>query len=165
MDKRYMFRGRSFNSGIWFYGQPHKYNENKVFIVGGNVIDWDAEWISIEYWAWVDPATVGQCTGLIATKSYRGDGEDARLVFEGDIVAHSDNYCTVQGIVRFGGIGFHVGFYIEWIDYDSNKWSDWWGKDLDYWITHEQCKIVGTIHEHPELLNGGGQGRARRGTQ
>jgi len=154
MDKRYMFRGRSFNSGFWIYGQPHKYEENKVFIVGGDVDDLKVERIAFRYWGQVDPATVGQCTGLVATKSYRGDSEDARLVFEGDIVAHSDNYRTVQGIVRFGEIRFHVGFYIEWIDYDSNKWSEWWRKDLDYWITHEQCEIVGTIHDHPELVNG-----------
>jgi|GEM_PF-4079606 len=24
MDKRYMFRGRSINSGLWFYGQPQQ---------------------------------------------------------------------------------------------------------------------------------------------
>jgi len=155
MDKRYMFRGRSLNSEAWIYGQPHKYDEKTVFIVCGDVVDWEAEWIAFEYWGRVDSATVGQSTGLIATKSYRGDSEDARLVFEGDIVAHSDNYRTVQGVVRYGGYsGGHVGFYIEWIDDDSDKWSEWWRKDLDYWITHEQCKIVGTIHDHPELLNG-----------
>ena len=155
MDKRYLVRGRSFNSGTWIYGQPHKYDEKTVFIVGGGVIDWDAEWIALEYWENVNPTTLGQCTGLIATKSYRGDSEDARLVFEGDIVVRSDNYHTVQGIVRLGGYSDgHVGFYIEWIDDGANKWSEWWRKDLDYWITREQCKIVGTIHEHPELLNG-----------
>jgi len=148
MDKRYMFRGRSINSGLWFYGQPHKHNENTVFIAGGNVIDWDAEWISIEYWARVDSATLGQCTGLIATKSYRGDSEDARLVFEGDIVnvAYLNN-----------GEEINERHEVTWDD-TNGSFSPWnWSYSCDgceCYSEIESVEIIGTIHDHPELLNG-----------
>ena len=49
----------------------------------------------------IDSATLGQCTGLVATKSYRGASEQDRLVFEGDRVHDGTDEYALLGVTTW----------------------------------------------------------------
>jgi len=80
-----------------------------------------------------------QSTGLLATKSYRGDSEEARLVFEGDIV----------------NLGGRITVIV---------WDDKYARHISahrvepprhfHIPVNGEGEIIGTIHDHPELLGG-----------
>jgi len=77
------------------------------------------------------------CTNLYAAKSYRGDSEDARLVFEGDIIkAQNWGKCIVKYGHRYRQCAFIVYMGSAWDDLDNLK----------------EIEIIGTIHTRPELL-------------
>lgn len=82
VDNRYLFRGYTIEGVRPHFVTGHYVSVPRPMIVsdkpkiGGG---WDFDD--------VDPATVGQCTGLRATKSYRGESEADKLIFEGDVVS------------------------------------------------------------------------------
>ena len=84
----------------------------------------------------VDPATVGQCTGLTAAKSYRGTESWDLMVFEGDIVncsrgcPHEIYWCAEHGGTYIGGMPC---FYLTGL----REGYAWTGSE----------EIVGTIHD------------------
>ena len=86
----------------------------------------------------VDPATVGQFTGMC--------DRNQKKIFEGDIV-RSD--CNWDGVVAYfeeltwdGGCS-HPGYYCkEWIDYDN---------ELSYHHNFYNCEVIGNIHDTPDL--------------
>ena len=73
----------------------------------------------------VDPNTVGQYTGLLDM--------NGKKIFEGDIVR--DNYGLKTGVRFFNGRYYPFIVYPEY-----NCWNE------------NECKIVGNIHDNPELL-------------
>ena len=86
MDNRYLFRGKCETTGKWFYGslsqtQSWDYKKEKA-LVHCIVHETDRGLLIKE----IDPATVGQCTGLSAKKSYRGDKHEDLLIWEGDVL-------------------------------------------------------------------------------
>ena len=86
MNNRYLFRGKCEITGKWFYGslsqtQSWDYRKEKA-LVPCIVHETDRGLLIKE----VDPATIGQCTGLSAKKSYRGESPKDLLIFEGDTV-------------------------------------------------------------------------------
>ena len=88
-----------------------------------------------------------QCTGNLAAKSYRGESEDDRLVWEGDILRH----------IRDGRL-----FSVIW-DSDDGRFLGVNGNGSERRLLYisdqlqKYAEVAGNIHEHPELL-GGGQG-------
>lgn len=82
---RYLFRGRRLDNGKWIMG----------YYAFNGWIDADSEqhqrhqiipdYASALYGYEVDPSTIGQCTGLLAAKSYRGESEADRLIYKSDI--------------------------------------------------------------------------------
>lgn len=86
----------------------------------------------------VDPATVGQYTGLT--------DKNGNKIFEGDI-CRIKNHCLIS----------EVPFVIEWEDFVYNGWV--W-KDLDEDKNEDCftravakiCEVIGNIHDNPELL-------------
>jgi len=83
MSDRHLFRGKRINKDIWDIGYLswHENNQNPkahLTILGKE--------IGRALYNEVDPATLGQCTGLIAEKSYRGKSREDLLIFEWDIV-------------------------------------------------------------------------------
>jgi len=58
IPERYMVRGKRVDDEeSWIVGLPHHYRD-KIFIVSPEIIEIDDEYISMEYWWKVDPATV-----------------------------------------------------------------------------------------------------------
>lgn len=95
----------------------------------------------------VDPATVGQFTGLL--------DKNGKKVFEGDIVTFGQNVYQItfecgsfslldsegRMIPKIGGINDYC--YSFGRLYDECMWEDGWAYDIE---------IIGNIHDNPELL-------------
>ena len=90
----------------------------------------------------VDPATVGQFTGLLDNNGTR--------IFEGDILHFPGQYADKQQVVFDKG-GFCVGeFYQERFDV---LWSLRVAAErTEYNKGEDGCEIIGNIHDNPELL-------------
>jgi len=131
MNDRILFRGMRVDNKEWFYGQVAYFN-GQPFIIG-EIIDCDEEYIDIESWWSVDPDTVGQCTGLTAAKSYRGDGPEDRLVFEGDII----KTCHKNDVIVWDSIT------MRWYTHNSGPLSEF-----------NDIEIIGNRWDHKELLEG-----------
>lgn len=120
------YRGRRLDNGEWIYGSllvSHFKDDKKerYFITqfSGNY--------TFEHE--VDPATVGQYTGL--------KDKNGKEICEGDILLDESGTYAV--------VGYSMGaFYVDFGE----------GFDLQYFTEciHEICEVVGNIHDDPELL-------------
>ena len=129
-----------YRKGQWVTGNLIT-NEGHPYIVG-NVADVDSEYIALEWWVRVDPATVGQYTGL--------KDKNGREIYEGDIVIGLDLNGTAyrirfwDGDATFGGESAPyngiAGAGTQTIGLNNS--SDW-------------LEIIGNIHDNPELLKEG----------
>ena len=138
-------RGKRIDNGEWVEGDLfHNDDERFPMTMIGHVIcsrnkhngeiDFDG-YDLLE----VDISSVGQYTGLT--------DENGQRIFEGDIIR-----CGVETApVRFGEYAYgirwktHVGFYVDWN-------SDGLRKDIGYWAEDRKIKVIGNIHDNPELL-------------
>lgn len=100
------------------------------------------------YWKH-DEVELMQYTGL--------KDKNGKDIYESDIIKNEDRYHKVIGIIKFGKVpdhnrdeGGHQGFYIEWQDKNSNRWSEWWRCDLNYW--RDKIEVISNLFENPELL-------------
>ena len=136
------FRGRvkNTNKPQWVYGIviPPQYSSWEDW----TLFDGERRWI-------VDPETVGQYTGY--------KDVDGKEIYEGDILETPDvtGDEMIRMIVKYGEhskmqcrIHEEVGFYIEFV---NNNWNDIFRHDFLYW---QGSKVVGNIHDNPELLKG-----------
>lgn len=121
MTREIKFRGKHIEEGRWYHGSLIVEDENGCTIVGklfGEVP--------------VDPATVGQFTGLL--------DKDGREIYEGDVLKHVDYP---------GG-----GDFLYEVDISAKKGVAAYGPQVyeDADAFHEM-QIVGNIHDNPEILN------------
>lgn len=123
MENRYLFRGKRVDNGEWAFGYY-------AVIDGDSYINiYDRHPPSIE----IIPETLGQCTGLIAAKSYRGESETDRLVFEGDMLKFKY------------GRGYKVA---------ATGWANgrYYLRDIDtriiYDLDFRELEIIGTMHDN-----------------
>lgn len=118
------FRGKRLDNGEWVIGQLVKMWEEWHILNSDNV--------NTAYP--VDPATVGQYTGLNDTNS--------REIYEGDIFQAG----------YFGGVDV-----VMW----DNENARYIGRSpqgcISYVGREPAVKIIGNIHDNPELLKGGEQ--------
>lgn len=128
-----LYRGKRKDNGEWVIGAalPHD-NRGEVTIFRQHPGDGTLEGFE------VIPETIGQDTG-------HND------LFTGDIVTEAfDGSIGVVclGVYRnpFNDPGRHVGIYIEWIDNDLLR------KDFGYWMSRDDLKRIGNIHDNFELL-------------
>lgn len=126
-----LFRGKSlYDKNFWIVGgiihQTDYYGLpcDKWFIVdGAETYDYD---IGEPYQ--VDSTTIGQYVGL--------DDETGKKIFEGDIIEyyHSLNNEKVRAVVEY------------------ENYSGWLPFTEEFGPYHESVKIIGNIHDNPELL-------------
>lgn len=118
------FRGKCLDNGEWVVGSYIE-AENIDRSIAHQIIPYKAGLVVRE----VDPATVGQYTGL--------KDKNGREIYEGDIL---------QDEIGFKGkISYSMGtFYGDFGE----------GFELQYFSEglHEACILAGNIHDDPELL-------------
>ena len=143
-----LFRGKSIDSGEWMYGDLLRYAETAQI------------WYETDNGKWnclVDPATVGQYTGV--------DGENG-AIFEGDIV----EFFGMRGVVvqECGAFGIATPKFIDYdllecnLPFDNGAdfcfndnfislWELWWNYEQDDLPLFE-VKVIGNRWDNPELL-------------
>lgn len=135
-----LFRGKRLDNGGWIEGDLRQYPSGAVAIRSDKIHS------TIK----VDPATVGQYTGLKDKNGLRiFEGDILQIIGYGELIDH----CVV-------GYGFHksfgyntetVGFFLYWKndEHQSNKYSN-----LPYWLEIREAVCVGNIHDNPDLIEG-----------
>jgi uncharacterized phage protein (TIGR01671 family) len=125
-----LFRGKRLDNGEWIFGMLGQYHEGiKATIVLNHFGTMD----SVDFIC-VDPATVGQYTGLTDKNSER--------IFEGDIVDGEDfDEEDGYGVVRWEDGAWEVS---------NEQWcgtfhENYYGRNFE---------VIGNIHDNPELLGG-----------
>lgn len=133
MKREILFRGKSVNTGEWIEGDGIHYPKS-INYLGTCWIDGMED--RANDWIQVDPATVGQYTGLCDDKE--------RKVFEGDIV---DVRGRFKSEVRY--VCRNTGFLIK------DNYGNWeWLYDV---LASMHCEVIGNIHDNPELMEGAGE--------
>jgi uncharacterized phage protein (TIGR01671 family) len=110
-----LFRGKVTNDGEWICGN---------LVVGSG----QTEIFIADQWYHIDPATVGQSTGIF-------DKNDVKI-FEGDIVL-VETYPTPCEVKFCQG---------DWVIDTGEIWT-FPARNID-------CEVIGNIHDNPELLEG-----------
>lgn len=158
------YRGIRLDNGEWVFGDIiHCYRKDagKIFIKTETGL------------YQVDPATVGQYTGLKDRNGVK--------IFKGDVVTYGDDG-FLTAVVRFGNFNEHgrntvpsysYGWFMDAIQCQGEdhavqqSLSEYEGV-LTYWPAHvadnkagiERLKVevIGNIHDNPELVNQGNDG-------
>ena len=124
------FRGKGKKDGKWYFGNLYDKDtrgRTHICTIEGGCLD-------------IDPSTVGQFTGL-----YDCNGD---AIYEGDIIQSRD-FTSSRSEVIWLPKRAAFGFRIYWKDDPDNY-------ILGDWLTFEgTIKVIGNIHDNPELLKGG----------
>jgi uncharacterized phage protein (TIGR01671 family) len=130
MTREILFRGKRLDNGKWAYGDLlHDWQDK------GDCIRQGAEHSECGIFA-VDPATIGQFTGLT--------DKNGRRIFEGDIVRRRNielgtvEYCPYEAL-------FHVGT-------DPLQAFVYGSRNPETMLV--EIEVISNIHNTPELLNG-----------
>jgi uncharacterized phage protein (TIGR01671 family) len=141
-----LFRGKRIDNGEWVEGTGFLCDGNTCWVFGmlGQCGIWFDDWVK------VDPATVGQYTGLTDKNGER--------IFEGDVFRQElppdddeEQPFVARSLVVFDEVGFaescigkrglgaplYLGEYCD-LDAEASAWE-----------------VIGNIHDNPELLEGG----------
>ncbi len=132
------FRGKRVDNGEWVFGWV-SFQHNRAFIHSDDMPYDNA----VE----VDPATVGQFTGL--------KDKSGREIYEGDIV--EVNY-TVKYIDPDKQDEEHAAITrVYWNDFRASfalEFHKFANDDLYRFVRDKYAEVVGNAHDNPELLEG-----------
>ncbi|VTF15571.1 YopX protein [Streptococcus pneumoniae] len=136
------FRGLSIDEkskGEWQYGHLIE-DRGRAFIIN-EVVEANEQYITIGSWCPVNPATLGQSTGL--------RDENGKEIFEGDIVR------TTRFLGRADEIGGFYEYDKEFIGIVKQLEGSWvidTGSDaVCLWTEIEENEIIGNIYENKEF--------------
>lgn len=131
-----IFRGKRIDNGEWVYGWLRQTGHQDIEKPNGQYIRTekyyqiqDKEYNS----QFVDEATVGQYTGL---KDKKGN-----KIFDGDIIQYED---ICKGLVKYSEK------YAQYVLIQTGQIADEYESLGDY--NMEVHKVIGNIHDNPELL-------------
>ena len=132
-----LFRGKRMDDGEWVDGYLVKAVGGECMILPVTTEHCGGAEFSEGYHC--DPTTVGQYTGL--------KDKNGKRSFEGDVVKTSD--VTHEGVIQITGESFEIAMR-------KGCWVMVAGEDWDFLETNHECiKVIGNIHDNPELLKGG----------
>lgn len=139
------FRGKRICTGEWVYGSyaPNTYDEEKALII--TYFPYDPDYV----WEDVDPATVGEYTGM--------KDKNGKEIYEGDIFKDSSG--VLRTVFRVpGGLAFEENPVAFGYDHRAPvyPYSPLAESPNEAWIS-QCCEVIGNIHDNPELLKGGEQ--------
>lgn len=140
-----LFRGKRLDNGEWMYGDLIE-NQGRFFIYHATsettIEDNDDRRIVVAAFE-VDPATVGQYTGLKDKKW--------TMIFEGDILLLSDGKSHSEDVVVEHGL-------YGWTFYNPQT-ATFYSDGSHTYIAVENCRfmfgtgvVIGNIHDDPDLL-------------
>ena len=134
-----MFRGKTYE-GKWvegvYYKQEEDYgdkNEAHIIITSKEVLSFDQ---ALEF-SVVIPETIGQYTGLT--------DKNGKKIFEGDILEFSDRLVVVFWHAHLGCWDTN---FLKFTNYENRR------DDMSPLNWENKSKIIGNIHDNPELLKG-----------
>ncbi len=144
MNREVRFRGKEISSGEWVYGAYFCLHHNDGrqhihhFIIPDDIPipkDKPIGEMQVE----VDPATVGQYTGL--------KDKNGKEIYEGDILHHKWNSGNDIFLETISEVKFSRGAFVV----DDKKRADWLLSlhALPKWA---EIEVIGNIHENPGLL-------------
>ena len=143
-----LFRGKRIDNGEWVYGCLIKVtlNGKTAHLIFGDNFSFDGNDVKALSHALVDPSTVGQYTGLT--------DKNGMKIFKGDIGIYKQTDGVKRNgtpIVCIGKVVYNTNtasFAVESKDEVGVKYYDYFPiKDF---------KVIGNIHDNPELLEEGG---------
>lgn len=117
MEREILFRGKRSDNGEWIYGSLIQHDISII--------------CSADEQREVDPATVGQYTGL--------KNKNGKKIFEGDIM-------------RFVAYGLEYVGVVTFIDGNFGILCETASPFLDHAIERHDAKAIGNIYDNPELL-------------
>lgn len=121
-----LFRGKRLDNGEWVEGNLFVSDtDGSTYILAGSRI------VTVE-WE-VDPSTVGQYTGL--------KDKDGKRIFEEDIL-------------EFEAYGTHFKEHVEIVNSNASIMCKNASPFLDLAVEKHGAKVIGNIHDNPELLGG-----------
>ncbi len=126
------FRGKQITTGKWLYGDLMHDNQSGCYIYPMD---------ATELWAEnkVIPETIGQFTGL--------RDKDGKEIYEGDII-YMDSWSPHKYEIKFIEAAFCLAFI-------SGHSKGEFAGNIHYihHAEHNQSKVIGNIHDNPELLH------------
>lgn len=136
MDREILFRGKGINNGNWMYGYYLKYTDIVGEVTAICPLPEERKYCH----CYIDPATVGQFTGLC--------DKDGKKIFEGDIL-YKEGHWTFY-------VGYEMGAFRA-IPLEPVQKLNWPHCTLEEFLRvgMGDCKgfkVVGNIHDNPELL-------------
>lgn len=123
-----VFRSKRADTGTWVYGDL--LHVGYLYCIGETI---DASFNG----CFVNPETVGQNTGLI--------DNDGKEIYEGDLLLFNGKVCEVV-------YDKNLASFVLYIGYKRERGS----KPLGEMLRSFDFKIIGNIHDNPELLEGEG---------
>lgn len=149
MHDRYLFRGKRLDNGEWAIGYVYPGADGGLRFITIMEFEKQGLWLvpkSVTSHQ-VDPATIGQCTGL--------HDRNGKLIFEGDIVTLGRD----DGNIYTGDIVWHTAGLTGWlIEFNTFRLL------LQAKYQHN-IEVIGNIHDNPDLLKEGLQEGLQGGLQ
>ena len=136
MKREILFRGKRADNGEWIYGYLIGNN-----VIVGEVVDFDDDYFTTEFWHKVDPETVGQFTGLT--------DKNGTKIFDGGII-------NVSGVVN--KLITYIDKYACFCSANTNElnskyMSPWQQVDPGWWNEFgREIEVIGNAYDNPELI-------------
>ena len=150
MEERYLYRGKILTSKTWIIGHLIVDKDGKHYILPTKAFMYGNGMMLHVALTEVDPATIGQCTGLRETV-VNGEYKSGDLIFEGDAItiatySYHEPSGDYSGIVAIGPLGYGLHYSDG---YGGQKWvylCELQGSHITHYSKY------GNIHDNHELL-------------